>query len=328
QPHVTEPLRLFLRAAVERGEPLEHVLLWGPPGLGKTTLASILAHETGKKLHVVAAPNLEKKSDVASILSRLEPGDVFFIDEIHRLQPPIEELLYSAMEDFRIDLILASGSTSARTVSMDVCPFTLVGATTRPGMLTQPMRDRFGLAFALEWYSEADLISILARSAALLRIDLAPEAAKLIAHRSRGTPRVANALLRRARDLAQVERLYETGGEPPPGLLEVREEAAEEALTLLRIDSLGLGPTDRKILYALRALFGPRPVGLTTLAQCIGEDRGTLESVHEPHLMRCGLIVRTPRGRCLTEKGLAHLRALQAAFDTGAIRVRNSRSTG
>lgn len=313
QPQITGPLELFLKAALERAEPLEHTLFWGPPGLGKTTLASILAHESGSKLHVVAAPNLEKKADVASVLAQLERGDVFFIDEIHRLQPQIEELLYSAMEDFRIDLVAGNGS-HARTMSLDIEPFTLVGATTRPGMLTQPLRDRFGLAFPLEWYSEEDLISILNRSAALLGVTLTSDACRLIAQRSRGTPRVANALLRRARDLAQIQRIRDVSATTDPSRPRwiIQESAAERALSLLRIDSLGLGPTDRKILKALAELFKGGPVGLTTLAQCIGEDRGTLESVHEPHLMRAGLIRRSPRGRCLTDRGYSHLAAVLA----------------
>ncbi len=293
QEHAVRQLETFVAAARGRGEPCDHVLLAGPPGLGKTSLAHIVAVEMGSRIHTISGPALERKGDIASILTALEPRDVLFVDEVHRLPRAIEELLYPAMEDGAIDIVIGQGP-GARTLRLDLAPFTLVGATTRAGLLTTPMRDRFGISLRLEHYAPDELVLIVRRSAGILEVDLDDEAATEIARRSRGTPRVANRILRRVRDVAQVRgwALVDRGG-------------ALEALDLLGVDEDGLDRADREYLRAVAERFGGGPVGLNTLAVALGEDAGTLEEVYEPYLIQQGLIQRTARGRVLTERGRA-----------------------
>ncbi len=291
QQRVVAQLEVYLEAARGRGEACDHVLLAGPPGLGKTSLAHILANEMGSQIHTISGPALEKKGDMAAILTALEPRDVLFIDEIHRTPRAIEELLYGAMEDRVIDIVIGSGP-GARTLRLDLQPFTLVGATTRAGMLTKPLHDRFGIQFRLEHYLPDDLARIVRRSAQILGLVVTAEAADAVARRSRGTPRIANRLLRRVRDVAQVR-----------GILEVDDVAAAQALDFLQVDADGLDHADRTILQAIGVTFGGGPVGLSTLAVALGEDEGTLEEVYEPYLIQRGLIQRTPRGRVLTARG-------------------------
>ena len=295
QEQVTAQLEVFIEAARGRGEPLDHVLLAGPPGLGKTSLAHIIAAELEAPVVQTAGPALERKADVASFLTSLEPGSVFFVDEIHRLNRAIEETLYPAMEDGRLPIVLGQGA-GARTVTLDLPPFTLVGATTRTGLLTTPLRDRFGVCHRLEHYHDEALREIVRRSAAILEIEIEPAGERAIAERSRGTPRVANRLLKRVRDFAQVR-----GGGVVTG------EIAAEALGLLEVDSAGLDRHDRTILETIAAKFSGGPVGLSTLAAAVDEERDTIEDVYEPYLLQQGLLKRTPRGRVITERGYAHL---------------------
>jgi holliday junction DNA helicase RuvB len=291
QRHVVDQLTLFVAAARERGEPTDHVLLAGPPGLGKTSLAHVVAVEMGSRIHTISGPALERKGDLAAILTALEARDVLFVDEIHRLPRAIEEILYPAMEDGAIDIVIGQGP-GARTLRLDLAPFTLVGATTRAGLLTTPLRDRFGISFRLEHYGQDDLVKIVLRSARILGVVVDEDAASEIARRARGTPRVANRILRRVRDVAQVRRLAA-----------VDRDAAIAALDLLGVDADGLDRADREYLRVLAVRFGGGPVGLSTLAVATGEDQGTLEEVYEPYLIQQGLIQRTPRGRILTPRG-------------------------
>ena len=294
QDKVVENLRIFVKAARLRGEALDHVLLHGPPGLGKTTLSNIIANELGVGFKVTSGPVLDKPGDLAGVLTSLEPNDVLFIDEIHRLSPVVEEYLYSAMEDYRIDIMIDKGP-SARSIQIDLNPFTLVGATTRSGLLTAPLRARFGINLHLEYYDDDILSNIIRRSASILDVPCSVRAASEIASRSRGTPRIANALLRRVRDFAQVE-----------GDGAIDYDVAKTALDRLEVDSMGLDNTDRNILETMIHKFGGGPVGLDTLAAAIGEDSGTLEEVYEPYLIKNGFINRTPRGRIVTEHCYRH----------------------
>jgi len=287
-------LRIFLQAARERGEPLDHTLFYGPPGLGKTTLAHIIAHEMGTRLHATSGPALQRPADLAGLLTQLEAGDVLFIDEIHRLHPSIEEYLYSAMEDYRLDIVIDSGP-HARTLQLRLKPFTLVGATTRLGLLTAPLVARFGITIHVEYYSQSELAQIVLRSAKLLGLSIEAGAAWAIARRSRGTPRTANRLLRRVRDFAQVQ------GEPC-----ITAAFAEKALSALQIDPAGLEELDKKLLLTLIERFGGGPTGLQTLAVAIGEEAETLEEVYEPYLIMEGFLERTPRGRRALPRAYEH----------------------
>jgi len=288
-------LAIFLEAARQRGEALDHVLLAGPPGLGKTSLAAIVAAEMEVGFHVTSGPVLERKGDLAAVLTALEPHDVLFIDEIHRLNRAIEEVLYPAMEDFQLDVVLGQGP-SARTLRLDLPRFTLVGATTRTGLLTTPLLGRFGVLQRLDYYGEEDLAAIVRRSAGILGVTIDPEGAAALAGRARGTPRIANRLLRRVRDVAQVR------GEP---LIDRR--VSEEAMALLEVDALGLDELDRQILRRLAETFEGQPVGLGTLADSVGESPDTIEDVYEPYLLQEGLLKRTPRGRVATPRAYRHL---------------------
>lgn len=294
QKAVVDNLEVFVEAAKYRGEPLDHTLLHGPPGLGKTTLSNIIANELGVGFKITSGPVLDRPGDLAGILTSLEPRDVLFIDEIHRLSPVVEEYLYSAMEDYRIDIMIDKGP-SARSIQIDLNPFTLVGATTRSGMLTAPMRARFGINMHLEYYEPETLVNILQRSASILGIPISGEAAVEVARRSRGTPRIANALLRRVRDFAQVK-----------GTGRIDTHITRVALTALNIDSYGLDEIDNKILLTIMDKFRGGPVGLSTIATAIGEDTGTIEEVYEPFLIMEGFIKRTPRGRMATELAYRH----------------------
>ena len=289
-------LRVFLQAAMEQGRSLDHSLLYGPPGLGKTTLAQIMSSELGVNLVQTTGPVLERCGDLAAIVTNLRRGDILFIDEIHRMPPAVEEILYPAMEDFKLDLIIGQGP-GARTVRIDLEPFTLVGATTRLGLLTSPLRDRFGVIFRLEFYDPAQLARIVTRAAAILGIGITPAGALAIGQRSRGTPRIANRLLRRLRDFAVVA-----------GAAVLDEELAKTALLRLDVDPSGLDQMDRKILETLINHYEGGPVGVKTLAVAISEEVRTLEEIYEPYLIQCGLIKRTPRGRVATAKAYAHLK--------------------
>ena len=295
QDKVVDNLRIFVKAARLRAEALDHVLLHGPPGLGKTTLSNIIANELGVGFKITSGPVLDKPGDLAGLLTSLEPNDVLFIDEIHRLSPVVEEYLYSAMEDYRIDIMIDKGP-SARSIQIDLNPFTLVGATTRSGMLTAPLRARFGINMHLEYYDNDVLTRIISRSADILGVPCDYEAANEIARRSRGTPRIANALLRRVRDFAQVK-----------GTGDINLDIARYALEALNIDRYGLDEIDNKILCTIIDKFGGGPVGLGTIATAIGEDPGTLEEVYEPFLIKEGFLKRTPRGREVTELAYKHL---------------------
>lgn len=295
QQKVVENLRIFVQAAKMRGEPLDHTLLHGPPGLGKTTLSQIIANELGVGFKISSGPVLDKPGDLAGLLTSLEPNDVLFIDEIHRLQPVVEEYLYSAMEDYRIDILIDKGP-SARSIQIDLNPFTLVGATTRSGLLTSPLRARFGINSHLQYYEAETLTKIVTRSANILRVPIDSKAAGEIARRSRGTPRIANALLRRVRDFAQVK-----------GNGRIDMEIAKFSLEALNIDTYGLDEIDNKILLTLIDKFKGGPVGISTIATALGEDAGTVEEVYEPYLIQEGFLKRTPRGRVVTELAYKHL---------------------
>ena len=295
QPALREQLSVSLEAAAARGEALDHVLLAGPPGLGKTSLAQILAAELDVPFVQTAGPALERKGDIAAFLTALEPRSIFFVDELHRLPRALEETFYPAMEDRKLPITVGQGA-GARVVTLDLPPFTLVGATTRSGLLTTPLRDRFGIQHRLEPYNADDLGEIVSRSAAILGVALDPAGARAIARRSRGTPRVANRLLKRVRDYAEVR----AGGV-------VTEDAADAALAMLGIDETGLDPLDRELLGAICEKFGGGPVGLSTLAVTVGEEQDTIEDVYEPYLLQQGLLQRTPRGRCATRAAFAHL---------------------
>lgn len=295
QDKVVENLSIFVEAAKYRGEPLDHTLLYGPPGLGKTTLSNIIANELGVGFKITSGPVLDKPGDLAGILTSLEPNDVLFIDEIHRLSPVVEEYLYSAMEDFRIDIMIDKGP-SARSIQIDLNPFTLIGATTRSGMLTAPLRARFGINMHLQYYAPATLQRIIRRSASLLKVPIEDDAAVEISRRSRGTPRIANSLLRRVRDFAQVK-----------GDGTITNAIAQLALGALNIDQYGLDEIDNKILLTIIDKFNGGPVGISTIATAIGEDSGTVEEVYEPFLIQEGFLKRTPRGRMVTALAYQHL---------------------
>ena len=295
QDKAKENLAVYIEAARTRGEALDHVLLYGPPGLGKTTLAGIIANELGVNIRITSGPAIEKQGDLAALLTNLQEGDVLFIDEIHRLNRSVEEVLYPAMEDRALDIIIGKGP-SARSIRLDLPNFTLVGATTRAGQLSAPLRDRFGVILRLELYTDEQLFKIVKRSASILGIETDDDGAMQIAKRSRGTPRIANRLLKRSRDFAQVRH---------NGVID--KEAAEDALSNMEIDELGLDLIDRRLLTAMIKNYNGGPVGLETIAAAIGEEAVTIEDVYEPYLMQLGFLSRTPRGRCVTPAGYAHL---------------------
>jgi Holliday junction DNA helicase RuvB len=294
QPQVKEQMEIFIRAAQKRNEPLDHTLVFGPPGLGKTTLANIIAAEMGVEVTTTSGPVLEKAGDLAALMTNLQPGDVLFIDEIHRLSPVVEEVLYPAMEDYQLDIMIGEGP-AARSIKLDLPPFTLVGATTRAGLLTSPLRDRFGIVQRLEFYNVQDLTHIVSRSAQLLGVEMDESGATEIAKRSRGTPRIANRLLRRVRDYADVK----SNGQ-------VSAEIADNALNMLNVDDQGFDHMDRRLLLAMIEKFSGGPVGIDSLGAAISEERDTIEDVLEPYLIQQGYIIRTPRGRMVTQLAYDH----------------------
>ncbi|TWT22013.1 Holliday junction branch migration DNA helicase RuvB [Luteimonas wenzhouensis] len=312
QEPVREQMALYIEAARHRGEALDHVLIFGPPGLGKTTLSHVIANELGVSLRITSGPVIEKAGDLAALLTNLQPHDVLFIDEIHRLSPVVEEVLYPAMEDFQLDIMIGEGP-AARSIKIDLPPFTLIGATTRAGLLTAPLRDRFGIVQRLEFYSAAELTRIVRRAAAILGVDCAEEGAAEIARRSRGTPRIANRLLRRVRDYAQVR----AGGR-------IDRDVADAAMKMLKVDPEGFDELDRRLLNLIIENFDGGPVGVDSLAAALSEERGTLEDVIEPYLIQQGFLVRTARGRMATVKAWRHLglkprRDQELAGDTGPL---------
>ena len=295
QSEVKENIKVFIEAALMRNESLDHVLLYGPPGLGKTTLAYIIAHEMGSNIKTASGPSIEKSGDLAAILSTLEPGDVLFIDEIHRMPRFIEEILYPAMEDFTLDIVVGSEGNT-RNIKIDLPPFTLVGATTRAGDLTSPLRDRFGIVAKLKYYTDSELQQIITRTSRVLNMPISDEASLALAKRSRGTPRIANRLFKRIRDFALVD-----------GLTEINEDITNKALNRLKVDKLGLDETDQNFLRAIIEKFNGGPVGIETIASSIGEEISTIEDVYEPYLIQNGFIKRTSRGRVVTQKAYEHL---------------------